>query len=313
MKILGFGDNIIDLFVDRALAYPGGNCVNVAVFAQMLGADAAYLGVFGSDSYGKLMREALTAEGVDHHRCVVRAGASGLSAITVVDGERVFGDWNGGGVTVAQPLVLDESLLAYASEFDLVHSSVYSASEPELPKLRRSGALLSYDLSSEDAFRTPEYLDSVCPFIDLALVSGSHLTDDEIRALLRDIVGRGAGLALATRGTQGALVFDGNVFAEAPAEIIAEPAQIVDTMGCGDAFLAAFSLFLLSSGWRRSAAPSSEVLHAALAAGAAFAAKQCFTEGAFGHGRPDATQDAEPAASEAAAMLASGVARLDTM
>ena len=37
MRVLGFGDNIVDRFLDRGLDYPGGNCVNVAVFARRLG------------------------------------------------------------------------------------------------------------------------------------------------------------------------------------------------------------------------------------------------------------------------------------
>lgn len=303
MKILGFGDNIIDRFVDRGLVYPGGNCVNVAVFARMLGADAAYLGVFGSDRYGELIREALTAEGVDHRRSIVREGKSGVSTITVVDGERIFEGWNGGGVTVAEPLVLDEELGTYASGFDLIHSSVYSASETELPALRTSEALVSYDLSSEDDYRSAYYLDRVCPFIDLALVSGSHLDDLETRELLRNIVNRGAGLALATRGILGAMVYDGNVFIEAPAETVADPTVIVDTMGCGDAFLAAFVASLLDSGWRRSAAPGPVALHNALTAGASFASRQCLTEGAFGHGQLDMVPPAS----------APVRARLDTM
>lgn len=287
MKILGFGDNIIDRFVDRGLIYPGGNCVNVAVFARQLGAEAAYLGVFGSDGYGGLMREALTAEGIWIDRSIVRAGPSGISNLTVDDGERVFGGWNGGGVTVEEPVVLDEELLRYASGFDLVHSSVYSAAEDELPKLRAGSALVSYDLSSEDVYRTAGYLDRVCPAVDLALVSCSHLGEAETRSLLRELVERGAGLALATRGTDGAIVYDGRSYVAAPAERIVDPSTIVDTMGCGDAFMAAFTVSLLGAGWSRTSAPSADALLGALHAGADFAARQCFVDGAFGRAQAD--------------------------
>ncbi|MGV8852573.1 MAG: PfkB family carbohydrate kinase [Rhodoglobus sp.] len=315
MKILGFGDNIIDRFVDRGLAYPGGNCVNVAVFARMLRAESSYLGVFGSDRYGELMRAALTAEGVGYNGSVVRDGPSGVTELTVVDGERVFGDWNGGGVTVTDPLVLDAELVAYVSGFDLVHSSVYSASESELFKLRAGTALVSYDLSSESKYRTPEYLDRVCPAVDLALISGSNLSDEEARVLLHDIVGRGAGLALATRGTQGAMVYDGHAFVEVPAKIIADPSLIVDTMGCGDAFLAAFAVSLLGSRWHRSFTPGPEALKVALTSGAAFAADQCFIDGAFGHARDERDLASETRADVGAQRDASPseVAHLDTM
>jgi len=50
VKILGLGDNIIDRFVDRGIDYPGGNAVNVAVYARRLGAESGYLGVFGDDA-----------------------------------------------------------------------------------------------------------------------------------------------------------------------------------------------------------------------------------------------------------------------
>ena len=96
MRVLGFGDNIVDRFLDRGLDYPGGNCVNVAVFARRLGADAGYLGVFGDDDAGAYLRASIAAEGVDVSRSRVRTGESGISTLRVEDGERTFLGWNGG-------------------------------------------------------------------------------------------------------------------------------------------------------------------------------------------------------------------------
>ncbi|MGR0221372.1 PfkB family carbohydrate kinase [Agromyces sp. ZXT2-6] len=286
MRVLGFGDNIVDRFLDRGLDYPGGNCVNVAVFAHRLGADAGYLGVFGDDAAGELLRDAVAAEGVDVSRSVVRAGESGVSTLRVEDGERTFLGWNGGGVTVRSPLELDDDLLAYAAGFDLVHSSVYSRSEPQLPKLAGTGALVSFDLSSEDEFRAPAYLARVAPYADLVLLSCSHLDGRATEALLAEAIGHGASVALATRGTDGAIVTDGTVTVAAPARLVEDPATIVDTMGCGDAFLAGFAVSLLGSGWSRASPPSREQLAVALDAGAGAAYDQCFVEGAFGRARP---------------------------
>ncbi|GGI45884.1 sugar/nucleoside kinase (ribokinase family) [Agromyces flavus] len=302
MRVLGFGDNIVDRFLDRGLDYPGGNCVNVAVFAHRLGAEAGYLGVFGDDAAGTLLQEAIAAEGVDLSRSVVRAGESGVSALRVDDGERTFLGWNGGGVTVRSPLVLDDALLEYAAGFDLVHSSVYSRSEAELPKLAASRELVSFDLSSEDEFRTPEYLDRVAPHADLVLLSCSHLDVDQTRALLAEAVSRGASVALATRGTDGAIVTDGAVTVSAPARLVADPSTIVDTMGCGDAFLAGFVVSLLGTGWRRDAPPSNEQFAVALRAGADAAYDQCFVEGAFARARPSGEPVALSEESAAASM-----------
>ncbi|WP_084961758.1 PfkB family carbohydrate kinase [Thermoactinospora rubra] len=284
MRVLGFGDNIVDRFVDRGVDYPGGNSVNVAVYARRLGLEAAYLGVFGSDPLGAFLREAIAAQGVAVDRCVVRSGETGVSTLRVDDGERIFLGWNGGGVTVREPLVLDDSLLDYVAGFSLVHSSVYSRSESELPKLAALPTLVSFDLSSEEDYRTPGYLDLVCPHADLVLLSCSHLDEAATRALLADAVRRGARLALATRGVEGAIATDGAVTAATPARPVGR--GLVDTMGCGDAFLAGFAVSLLRDGWSARAVPDEAMLSRALRAGAGAAHDQCFVEGAFGHGRP---------------------------
>ena len=131
--------------------------------------------------------------------------------------------WNGGGVTVRSPLELTSGLLDYVAGFDLVHSSVYSRSEPQLPRLAGGPALVSFDLSSEDEFRTPAYLDRICPSADLVLLSCSHLGAEPTRALLAEAIGRGASVALATRGTDGAIVTDGTVTVEADAHLVEDP------------------------------------------------------------------------------------------
>ncbi|GAA3424549.1 PfkB family carbohydrate kinase [Streptosporangium sandarakinum] len=290
MRVLGFGDNIVDRFVDRGVDYPGGNSVNVAVYARRLGLDAAYLGVFGDDDLGRFLREAIAAQGVAVDRCVVRAGESGVSTLRVDDGDRVFLGWNGGGVTVREPLVLDDELLGYVSGFHLVHSSVYSGSESELPKLAGLGPLVSFDLSSEEEFRSPAYLDRVCPHADLVLLSCSHLDEAATRDLLADAVRRGARLALGTRGVDGAIAHDGDVAVAAPALPVADPREIVDTMGCGDAFLAGFAVSLLRGGWSAGARPRRDMIERALRDGAEAAHEQCLVEGAFGHGRPAVPQ-----------------------
>lgn len=285
MRVLGFGDNIVDRFLDRGLEYPGGNAVNVAVYARRLGAHAEYLGVLGDDQAGPFLRASIEDAGVPTPRCVVRTGESGVSSLRVIDGDRVFLGWNGGGVTVREPIDLADGREAYASTFDVVHSSVYSRTEEQLPRLRAHDLLVSFDLSSEAEFRQPRYLDRVAPYADLVLLSCAGLGEDAAFALLDDAVSRGAGLALGTRGTDDALVTDGRVHCSAPAEMIDDD-EIVDTMGCGDAFVAGFVVDLHASGWRRDSAASESALHHALQAGARAARDQCRVEGAFARGRP---------------------------
>lgn len=284
VRVLGLGDNIVDRFVDRGVEYPGGNAVNVAVFARRLGAEAAYLGVFGDDERGSFVRDAIEDCGVDTSRSPVRPGPNGVTEIETVDGERRFLGWNQGGVTVSDPLRLGEEDVRYASGFSLVHSSVYSAAVEELPKLAATRVLRSYDLSAEPEYRTAGYLDAVGPWIDLALVSLGGLGRTEVWAELRRIAGHGPSLVLGTQGPAGAVLFDGDAFYYSePAPV---PGPFQDTMGCGDAYLAAFVVELLGSGWRRNARPGGVALTRAMRRAAQFAALQCTVEGAFGHGRP---------------------------
>jgi len=283
MRVLGLGDNIIDRFVDRHVDYPGGNAVNVAVFSRRHGAEAAYLGVFGDDLLGKYLRRALEAEGVATSHCQVKQGNTGVSRLHVVDGDRTFLGWNGGGVTVSNPLTLDNELLGYIAAFDLAHSSVYSRMETQLPALSRTGALISFDYSSEAEFRSDEYLSATAPFVDLALVSCGSLSLAESKALLLRIAQAGAPLVVGTRGESGSLFFDGQRFLAHTAHLHRDRSALVDTMGCGDAFLSATVVALFDHGWKRGRAPEPNEIEYALAAGAEAAKFQCTVEAAFAH------------------------------
>ena len=43
-KVLGFGDNVVDLYEHSHMMYPGGNCVNLCAYSKMFGVErAAYM------------------------------------------------------------------------------------------------------------------------------------------------------------------------------------------------------------------------------------------------------------------------------
>jgi len=284
MKVIGFGDNIVDRFLDRKVMYPGGNCVNVAVFARRLGVESAYLGVFGSDPLGAFVRDAIDAEGVDTSQCVIRDGLNGVTEIKVVDGDRIFLGWNEGGVTTSDPFALEDEHLKYLASADLVHSSVYSASETQLPAVRSTGTLVSFDYSSEPERRTDSYLMQTAPYVDLALLSCGNMTIAAVENDLKRVHAAGVSLVVGTRGQSGAVMYDGERFL-AQAAAPTDPLRFADTMGCGDAFLAGLVVSLLGSGWNRTCRPTADALQKAMARGADSAAAQCYVEGAFGYGR----------------------------
>lgn len=65
VRVLGIGDNTVDIYVDQGVQFPGGNAVNIAVLTRRIGADAAYLGCIGNDFLGDMIHDALVAEGID--------------------------------------------------------------------------------------------------------------------------------------------------------------------------------------------------------------------------------------------------------
>lgn len=281
MRILGYGDNNVDVNATTGEYLPGGNCVNVAVFAARSGADAAYAGVFGSDDAGARLRAIVEDERVSTELCVVREGETGYSVFVVEDGDRRFIRSNRGGIARLRPLRASESVLADAATRDVVHSSVYSSSEDDLAAVRGVTGILSYDFSSEPEYRTPGYLAAVAPNVDVALFSCADIADEDCARLLEEVGSLGPEFVVATLGPRGARVLhDGALHAIDAVPV--RSSDIMDSMGCGDAFVSAFLAEIVARGWRRGMALPAEAIRAAMGAGVARAAAQLQVPGAFG-------------------------------
>ena len=268
MRILGVGDNTVDIYVDRGVQFPGGNAVNVAVLARRLGAEAGYLGCIGADVYGEIVRDALAEEGVDISRLRRIDGPNPWCRIRHEGADRKFAG-SSPGVRGAYDFGDDDG--AYIASFDIAHTSAQSDIDAHLPFLARHARRLSYDYSEK--WRRPAAAATFAE-VDLAFASFPGACDDECRALIDEMRGRGVrDLVVVTRGPAGAAA--GRIGADALFEGV-RPAAIVDTLGAGDGFIAGFLVSYLT-------APD---IGAALAAGADNAARVCGHHGAFGHGRP---------------------------
>jgi fructoselysine 6-kinase len=264
MHIVGIGDNVVDRYLHLGQMFPGGNALNVAVFARRGGAQAAYIGVLGDDDAGRLVLAALRDEGVDVSRVRVANGPNACADVTLVDGDRRF---VGGslGVSRFEP---DAADLAAAQAGDLVHSSVYSGLEDWVRRVR-ADLPISFDFSDH---LDKDYVGSLAPGLAYALFSTSSLSPQASEDFVRQVVASGARLALATRGAAGVIACLGDRCWTQPAH----PTTIVDTLGAGDAFLAGFLVAHLDG-----ATPPE-----ALARGVEIAAQACTYYGAFGHGGP---------------------------
>ena len=228
MRVIGLGDNVVDMYMHRNVMYPGGNAMNFAVYANLMGVESAYLGVFGSDDAAAHVHDTAQTLGLDMSHCRYEDGENGYSRVDIKEGDRIFTGSNKGGVLREHPVKLSRLDLEYLSGFDVVHTSMFSYVQQELPKLRQWCSFISMDFS--DQF-SKEHLKTYCPYIDCACLSCSHMEEEEILRLMRDIVDAGCRhIVLATRGSKGAIVMvDGRIYRQSPCLI-----KAVDTMGAGD-------------------------------------------------------------------------------
>ncbi len=285
LKVLGLGDNVVDRYLHTGKMYPGGNALNFSAYAKMLGADAAFLGTFGTDAAGRHVRSTLEELAIPTPLCRVVEGENGHADVRVVDGNRQFVFSNRGGVARENPFTPSRSDLDYIAGFRLVHTSCYSHLNPHLPALRNASALISYDFSYR--WQVDDLIGPVTPHLDFAALSASDVGRERGLAALREAVSNGCGLALATFGPEGATAYNGEDFVS----VLPKPANVVDTLGAGDAFITAMLLSLLAAGWTRGNRPSADAIAIAMEKGSQFAAEICGIDGAFGHAAPIAANE----------------------
>ena len=241
VKVLGFGDNVVDMYEHSHMMYPGGNCVNLCAYSKIFGVErAAYMGYFGN-------------------------------------GDRIFGDYNQGGVRGKTPYVLDRFDLAYMKEFDFVHTGNYCYTESQLSKMKEAGIKVSFDFSDDSS---KEYYETYAPYVTYAFCSFDG-TDEEAKEHLKFIHSLGPELVSLTRGSKGCIMYDGEQFYVQPAKLID---HVVDTMGAGDSFLTSFMDSYMDG--LHNGVEKSEAIRKALQDAAEFAANVCQMEGAFGYGTP---------------------------
>ncbi len=234
MKIAAVGDNCMDVYPDGR-AFPGGNPVNVAVYARRLGVSSSYTGAVGDDPYGRRLLEALSEKGVDTSHVRVLEGATAVTRVTLEHGDRVLGEYDEG---VLARFKLSPQDIAFLAGHDLVVTGLWGKVEGDLPAIRRGGARVAFDFA--DRLEDP-ILDTALPCTDYAFFSCDSGDSPALRSRLKAFHACGPRLAVATMGARGSLAWDGTRFTACG--IV--PCPVVDTMGAGDSYIAGFLCGLL--------------------------------------------------------------------
>lgn len=264
MRLVSLGDNVVDRYTARGVMYPGGNAVNVAVFASRCAADAAYVGVLGSDAAGDLVWRALTENGVDTSHTRRLSGSNAYANVELRGGDRVFVS-SSKGVSIFTPAQEDLELAATA---DVIHTGHASSLEAHVSTFA-SLAPVSFDFSYR---HEPDYLDRLLPHVTYAHFSGGHLADDAVAELAARVAVYHPRHLLITRGAQGAEYWHDGAHFHQPAHDV----SVVDTLGAGDSFIASLLVDTIAGVATEDALPRA----------ASRSAIVCQTHGAFGMAQP---------------------------
>jgi fructoselysine 6-kinase len=265
-RLLGIGDSTVDIYLSEGMQYPGGNTVNVAVQAARCGVAAGWLGCLGNDMLGRLVWDALVAEGIDVSRVRRLDGPNPWSRIRHERSDRIFAGSNP-GVRARYELGPDDA--RYIARHDIVHTSVHSNLDQQVAWLKANSRVLSYDYSEHWA--RPGVAETL-RHVDIAFLSAAGRDDAACAGLLRWFAGQGPAIVVATRGAAGVVALQRGEVTAMPAAA----ATVVDTLGAGDGLIGGF-LAARAEGF-----PLAECL----ARGSQQAARVCAFKGGFGHGAP---------------------------
>lgn len=259
--IFSVGDNIADYYPDKKKVFAGGGAYNTAVIAKRLGAKSAYYGVFGTDENARFLLDTLKKEKVAYPVNDIRKGRNAVSIIKKNGGEAEVEAVDKG---VYKNLSVNKNVLDLIKNSKIVHTNIYSYFEDYLPRLHYK-TRISFDFSY---LRNREYIEDIIRKVDIAFFSTSK-KDENPEEFLKWISDLGVEAAVLTLGEKGVLmIVNGQLYKENTL-----PTEVVDTLGAGDAFIAAF-LTVLSKGEKN--------YQKALAEGLKSAAKYCKVNGALG-------------------------------
>ncbi|GAB2573032.1 carbohydrate kinase family protein [Microlunatus antarcticus] len=259
------GDAFVDLTstvaVDGGPAYaphPGGSCLNVAVGLGRLGVPTALLARVSDDGFGELLRRHLAGSDVLDTFLVPSTDQTGLGVADILGGVAGYRFYNAGTADRGlRPEHLDGLALPPGAALHV--GSVALAYEPQagtltgLVRAESGRRLVTLDPNVRPSVIADRdhYLEQLAGWValsDVVKVSDEDVAwlhpGEPVEAVARRWLDAGAALVLVTSGADGAWATTGAY----EARVATPTVEVVDTVGAGDAFMAATLASLWQTG-----------------------------------------------------------------
>lgn len=238
----------------------GGAPTNVAAGCAILGASSGLIAKVGNDPFGEYLRQTLWDAGVDLQGFLMTDDYATQLAFVARD-ERGVPDFafhvKGSADQFLTPQDIDSDYIRQGSIFHfgtitLINEPARSATLTALEIAENEGLTISLDPnlrpplwpSLDEALDTMLQVTERCDLLKVSEEEMTFLTGhSDLANGARALHSMGPVLVAVTRGPLGAAVFDGDTLLELPAFRV----PVVDTTGCGDAFVAAALVGILAS------------------------------------------------------------------
>jgi fructokinase len=231
---------------------PGGAPANVAVGLTKLGIDAGFIGKVGADAFGDFLRETLQQNRVNTDYLIAGEGSRTTLAFVATrsDGMKDITFYRHPGADIQlSPDEIDANYIQSTELFhygsvSLSHSPSREATLHAIQSAKSGGATLSYDpnlrlMLWDNENDAKHWIWEVMPYADIVKISEEEwefITDDvELTNGVDRILGLGAKLLVVTLGERGCYYTNGSV----EGYVDGFEVDVVDTLGAGDAFVAA--------------------------------------------------------------------------
>jgi fructokinase len=303
-KLVCLGEILIDFLpvevsgeVTGFSMFPGGGPFNVAVGLARLGRPTAFVSKVGADFFGRRLRRAVRAEGIDDAWLLDSSAPSTLAFVAVDDGEPSFSFYGDGAADTLltpqdlSPAFFEQTAVLHFGGISLLRGTTPTAALVAAERLQGK-ALISLDpnvrpklIQNDHAYR--QTLERAVAASDLLKLSAADIAwlapGDDITSYAAAQLDAGPALVTLTRGGAGVTALRQSGAAVELIDVPVFPVEVADTVGAGDAFsaglLAALSERNVHDRATLGALPADE-LRACLRFGAATAALACSRPGA---------------------------------